>query len=152
MKVVPYSARYHDDFVRFNTDWILDNFGFLEEEDMETFRSIDARLQSGAAIFIAVNDREQALACCMTRPVENGRWEICKLGSNKLLPHKGAGSAVFSACLAYAESHGASELFLLSNRRLKPALHIYEKYGFHEIVLDNYEYERGDIAFLKEVA
>ena len=30
---------------------------------------------------------------------------------------------------------------------MKPAIHIYEKYGFQEIKLDRYDYVRGDIAF-----
>ena len=46
-------------------------------------------------------------------------------------------------------NHGAKRLFLLSNSKLKPAIHIYNKYGFKEIKLDNYEYERGNIAFEK---
>ncbi len=33
--------------------------------------------------------------------------------------------------------------------KLAPALHIYEKFGIQEIKLDDYEYERGDIAFEK---
>lgn len=41
----------------------------------------------------------------------------------------------------------AKRLFILSNSKLKPALHIYEKNGFNEIKLDDYEYVRGDIAF-----
>lgn len=36
---------------------------------------------------------------------------------------------------------------MLSNSGLKTALHIYYKHGFKEIKLDDYEYERGDIAF-----
>lgn len=48
---------------------------------------------------------------------------------------------------AWALDHGAKRLFILSNSKLKPALHIYRKYGFKEIKLDNYEYVRGDIAF-----
>lgn len=47
----------------------------------------------------------------------------------------------------WALSHDAKKLFILSNSSLKPALHIYEKYGFHEIKLNDYEYVRGDIAF-----
>lgn len=43
--------------------------------------------------------------------------------------------------------HDAKRLFILSNRKLKPAIHIYEKYGFREIRLDDYEYVRGNIAF-----
>lgn len=72
---------------------------------------------------------------------------LCKLGSNKNLPHKGAGSAIFEASMKWALEHGAERIFILSNSKLKPALHIYEKYGFREIKLDDYEYVRGDIAF-----
>ena len=32
-------------------------------------------------------------------------------------------------------------------QQIEAALHIYEKYGFKEIKLENYEYIRGDIAF-----
>lgn len=39
------------------------------------------------------------------------------------------------------------KLFMLSNSRSQAALHIYHKYGFKEIKLKDYEYERGDIAF-----
>ena len=152
MKIIPYSSRYHKDFVAFNTDWILDNFGFLEQEDLDTFEHVDEELIQGAMIFLAVNDQDETLACCMTRPLQNGRWELCKLASNKHLPHKGAGSAVFQAAIDHAISNGATELFLLSNTKLKPALHIYRKFGFEEVKLENYEYERGNIAFMKKVA
>ena len=63
------------------------------------------------------------------------------------IPHKGAGSAVFEAAMNQALNHDAKKLFIISNRSLKSALHIYEKYGFHEVKLDDYEYIRGDIAF-----
>mgnify|MGYP002623561518 CR=1 FL=1 len=151
LKIVPFSERYRDPFIQFNKDWILDNFGFLEQEDLDTFEKIEDELKSGAMIFIAVDEQEEAVACCMTRPLSDGRWELCKFASNKNRSHKGAGCAVFEATINYAISHGAAELFLLSNSKLKTAMHIYQKYGFHEIKLDNYEYERGNIAFLRTV-
>lgn len=51
--------------------------------------------------------------------------------------------------MKWAEDHGAKRLFIISNSKLKAALHIYDKYGFREIKLDDYEYVRGDIAFEK---
>lgn len=48
---------------------------------------------------------------------------------------------------AWAASHDAKRLFILSNSKLRAAIHIYEKYGFKEIKLDDYEYACGDIAF-----
>lgn len=146
MEIIKYDSKYKKDFIQFNKDWIIDNFGFLENEDIETFEKIDEELTNGAMIYFAVAE-ETALACCMTKPMENGTWEICKLASNNSRPHKGCGSAVFEAAVKWAINHGAKRLFILSNSRLKAAIHIYKKFGFKEIKLDDYEYVRGDIAF-----
>lgn len=102
----------------------MDNFGYLEEEDLATFDHIEESLKNGAMIYFAV-ENGAALATCMAKQLgDDGTWELCKLCSNKHLPHKGAGSAVFEA-----------------------GIHIYEKYGFREVKLEDYEYVRGDIAF-----
>ena len=95
-------------------EWIVSNFGFLEEHDKETFEKIDEEIKAGAMIFFAVED-DVALATCMAMPMQGTTWELCKLGSNKNV-----------------------RLFILSNSKLKPALHIYEKYGFQEIELEMY--------------
>lgn len=146
MQVVTFKEKYRQPFIDFNTDWIVSNFGFLEDHDKETFEHIDNELNQGAMIFFAIED-EIPLACCMSKPMQDTTWEICKLGSNKNVPHKGAGSLVFEAAMEWALEHGAKRLFIISNSKLKPALHIYEKYGFQELPLDDYEYVRGDIAF-----
>lgn len=146
MKIIEYKKKFKQDFIELNKAWIIDNFKFLEKEDIHTFNKIDDNIASGAMIYFAVKDNI-VLATCMALPMENNTWEICKLAANKNYKHKGAGSAVFEATMKYAVKNGAKRLFLISNSKLKPALHIYEKYGFKEIKLDNYEYLRGDIAF-----
>ena len=146
MEIIEYRPEYKQDFIAFNSAWIIDNFGFLEDEDRETFAKIEEELERGAMIYFAVEDGI-ALATCMAKPMDGRSWEICKLGSNKNKPHRGCGSAVFGAAVQWAIDHGAERLFIISNSKLKPAIHIYEKYGFREIKLDDYEYVRGDIAF-----
>lgn len=150
MDVIKYNEKYKQDFIKFNTDWIVENFGFLEKEDRELFENIEEYLKNDSMIFFAV-ENDIALATCMSVPLEDGTWEICKLASNKEHTHTGCGSAVFEAAVQYAIAHGAKKLFLLSNSKLKPALHIYEKYGFKEIKLNDYKYIRGDIAFEKVI-
>ncbi|MDE6758971.1 MAG: helix-turn-helix domain-containing GNAT family N-acetyltransferase [Clostridia bacterium] len=145
-KVIPFEERYRQDFIDFNTDWITTYFEKVEKHDIEEFENIDKDLENGAMIFVAVRDGI-ALATCMAKPLDDSTWEICKLASNKNLPHKGAGNAVFEASANWALNNGAKRLFILSNSKLKPALHIYKKFGFKEIKLDNYGYERGNIAF-----
>lgn len=148
MEILEYDSKYKDSFIQFNTDWIVDNFGCLEKEDVETFAKIEEDLTNGAMIYFAV-ENDVPLATCMAKPMNGETWEICKLGSNKYREHKGSGSAVFEAAMKWATDHGAKRLFILSNRKLKPAIHIYKKFGFKEIKLDDYEYVRGDIAFEK---
>lgn len=145
MKIIPFAEKYRQDFIDINTDWIVSNFGALEEHDVESFQSIDEQLQTGAMIFFAV-ENDTVLATCMAAPQEGTTWEICKLGANRDVPHKGAGSAVFEASMKWAFSHGAERLFIITNTKLKIALHIYEKYGFKEIKLEDYGYSRGNIA------
>ena len=52
MDIIEYDAGYKEAFIRFNTDWITDNFGFLEKEDLETFGNIENELAGGAMIFL----------------------------------------------------------------------------------------------------
>lgn len=146
MEIVKYEEKYHKYFIEFNTDWIVDNFNVLEKEDIDTFNNLKDNLQNGAMVYFTIEE-DVVLATCMTIPMGNDTWEICKLASNKHVEHKGAGSEVFKATMKYAIDNGAKKIFLISNRKLKPALHIYEKFGFEEIKLADYEYCRGDIAY-----
>lgn len=52
MKVIPFEEKYRQEFIDFNTDWIISNFGFLEEHDRETFAKIDEQMAAGAMIFL----------------------------------------------------------------------------------------------------
>lgn len=146
MEIIEYDEKYRQAFIEFNTEWIKEYFGALEEEDTYTFEHIDELLENGAMIYFAV-ENGVPLAACMAAPMEGDTWEVCKLGSNSAVPHKGAGSAVVRAVMEYTLSHGAKRLFIVTNTKLEAAIHIYKKFGFREIKLDDYGYARGDIAF-----
>ncbi|MDE6602072.1 MAG: GNAT family N-acetyltransferase [Lachnospiraceae bacterium] len=146
MELVEYDPKYRQSFIELNTAWIKENFGSLEEEDMKTFQEIEQEIAKGAMVFFAV-ENDTVLATCMTKPISDDTWEICKLATDERYQGKGAGSRIFERCMEYAFANNAGKLFILSNSTLKPALHIYQKYGFKEIKLDNYKYTRGDIAF-----
>lgn len=54
-----------------------------------------------------------------------------------------------ATCMAKPMDGRSWEICKLGSNKNRP--HIYEKYGFREIKLDDYEYVRGDIAFEKVV-
>ncbi len=146
MEFVQYAPKYRHSFIELNTAWIKNNFGSLEKEDIKTFEEIDREIAKGAMIFFAV-ENDTVLATCMTKPISEDTWEICKLATDIRYRGKGTGSRIFEKCMEYAVANNAKRLFILSSSTLKPALHIYQKYGFKEIKLDDYKYTRGDIAF-----
>lgn len=146
MKVVKYQEKYKRDFIDLNTAWV-EKFFVMEQEDRDILEHIDDLLGSGAMIFAAVEE-EHVLAVCMTVPTGGDVWEICKLAANEKYQGKGAGSAVFKACMDYAAERGAKKLTLISNHILKPALHIYEKFGFRRVELNRGgEYDRADVQY-----
>lgn len=152
MEIIEYTEKYKQDFIDLNIAWI-DRFFTPEQADYDILNHVDSLLDSGSMIYFAVEDG-RVLATCMTMPLGNDVWELCKLAANGQYTGTGAGSAVFKASMDYAVSRGAKKITLISNSRLKPALHIYQKFGFREVPLNKayWGYERADIEFEKIIA
>ena len=145
MKLIEYDKKYRKDFIELNTAW-LERFYMVEPVDRDTMERVDELVENGAMVYFTIED-EKVLATCMTMPLEHDVWEICKLAAVGQYTGTGAGSAVFQACMEYAIKKGAKKLSLISCRSLKPAIHIYKKFGFKEVPL-NKEYwgaEKADI-------
>lgn len=145
MEVMPYEPKYKADFFRLNMEW-LEGYGLLEQEDLTMMETMDGLIRQGAMAYIALED-EEVLAVCMIRPLGRNLWELCKLSAAKQHQGKGAGKAVFRACMDYAENHGAEKVILVSNHVLTKALRMYEKYGFRSVPLEPEHaiYETADI-------
>lgn len=143
MEIVSYRTEYRQAFIDLNLAW-LNKYFRVEPPDEEMLGGVEDAIAAGAAVYFAV-EGGIPVATCMARPLHNGVWEICKLATDEHFQGRGAGQAVIKACLEYAEAHGAKKFLIISNRILKPALHIYEKLGFREVPLKEKEYERADI-------
>lgn len=147
MEITEYQETYKKDFIELNTAWV-ERFFTMEQADLDILEHVEELHKKGAMTFFAV-EGDKVLATCMALPLGNHVWELCKLAAAGQYTGTGAGSAVFGAAMDYAIAHGAKKLTLISNSRLKPALHIYQKFGFREVPLDKdyWGYERADIQF-----
>lgn len=145
MNIIQYDEKYRKDFVDLNTAW-LERFYTVEPFDQDMMDKVNELVQNGAMVYFAIENRK-VIATCMTMPLSDSIWEICKLAATNQYTGTGAGSSVFKACMDYAIAHGAKKLSLISCRALKPAIHIYKKFGFKEVPL-NKEFwgaEKADI-------
>lgn len=135
MKIVPYAPKYKEAFIRLNTEW-LTRFYWVEDFDQYTMDHVEDLIRKGAMAYFALDDSGDVLATCMAMPLfnnDNSVWEICKLAARNQYTGTGAGSAVLQAAINYAKQCGAKKAVLISCKSLKPAIHLYRKFGFHEV-------------------
>ena len=55
------------------------------------------------------------------------------------------GNRMLEYVICKAKELSAQKIILYSNTKLKPALHLYRKYGFSEIPIGHSDYQRSDI-------
>lgn len=147
MEIVPYQTKYKQDFIELNLAWIEKYFK-VEPQDVEMLNNIEQIIAAGAMIYFAL-EADTVIATCMVMPKNNQVWEICKLAADENYQGRGAGSAVLEACMNYAKNRGAKKLLIVTNTILSAAMHLYEKVGFREVLIDEMEYERVDIQLEK---
>lgn len=152
MKIVSYQTKYREDFIRLNTEW-LRRFYWVEFFDQYTMDHVEELVEQGAMVYFALDGNDKVLATCMAMPLEENIWEICKLAARNQYTGTGAGSAVLQAAMRYAENHGAKKEVLISCRSLEPAIHLYKKFGFHEVPYrkEFWKSEKADIEMERDV-
>lgn len=143
MQIVEYEKKYRNEFIRLNTEW-LERFYWVESFDLYAMEHIDELISQGAMAYFAV-ENDDVLATCMTMPLGDGVWEICKLAAKDQYTGTGAGSSVLKSAMEYAIANNAKKLVLISCRSLKPAIHLYKKIGFKEVPYRK-EYWKSDKA------
>lgn len=145
MNIVEYDPKYREDFVRLNTEWLTKLY-YIEPYDQYAMDHVDELIEGGSIAYFAVEE-DKVLATCMTEPLGDDVWEICKLAAANGYTGTGAGSAVIRACMNYAIAHGAKKLCLITISGLKPAIHLYKKFGFVEIPYrkDIWHSEKADV-------
>ena len=132
-------------FDALNRAWLVSN-DLIEIHDEEQLTDPFGRvIFAGGQIFVATTGTRVVGTCAMI-PVGPDAFELAKLAVDPASQGQGIGHRLVDACLAYARERGARRVVLLSNSRLKAALHLYESYGFqHRPVPPDAPYVTTDI-------
>ncbi len=151
----PLTIRDHDDtlapiFHDINAAWIEGMFQ-MEAADREVLLHPRARIiDPGGAILYVEAAGLGVIGTCALRKQEEGVFELTKMGVREEARGLKAGEYLLAATLERAEQLGAETLYLLTNARCAPAIHLYEKLGFRhdaEIMARfGARYDRCDVA------
>jgi len=146
IKIVEYKPKYHQAYKQLNVEWISTYFK-MEEAD---YKALDHPkkyiLDNGGYIFIALDNRKPVGTCAlikMNNPVYD--YELAKMAVSTEVRGKGIGWLLGRSVIEKAESLGAKRIYLESNTMLIPAINLYRKLGFKEIIGLQSPYERCNI-------
>ncbi|MFD2569997.1 GNAT family N-acetyltransferase [Spirosoma soli] len=150
ISIIPYAPVYQPDFKRLNVEWISHYFT-VEPHDLEQLDHPEIHvLPNQGQIFFAkrqvADDSDRGIVGCVA-VVNMGAlgFELAKMAVSPSAQGQGIGRMLCEAAINYARQIGVKALWLESNRRLTPALTMYEKVGFREVPRLETPYARADI-------
>jgi len=119
-------------FRRLNEEWITRHFT-LEAKDEEVFADPQGSiLAKGGKIFFAIRGG-RPVGCCALIAIGPGEYEVAKMGVTESAQGAGIGRQMLERVVEEAKVAGAWRLYLETNRKLAPAIRLYESLGFQHI-------------------
>lgn len=151
MKIHENNPEHFKAFIALNQNWIEEYFE-LEPVDLELARDPSKVIREGGTIFTLCVEDEVVATCALFKSSAT-EYELARMATKKSVRGKGYGRQVLNRAIEKARSLGATKIFLVSNTRLHPALHLYESVGFKttHIGQDPF-YRRADIRMEMELA
>lgn len=135
-------------FRRLNEEWIIRYFA-LEPKDEEALADPQRTiLDRGGRIFLAVRQGE-AVGCCALLRTGPGEFELAKMAVTESFQGAGIGRRLLEKAIAEARALGVTRLHLETNRKMAPAVRLYESLGFRHIPAERIvpsDYARSDVS------
>ncbi len=136
-------------FQRINAAWISELFSLTDEDRRVLDDPVGQIIAPGGAVLIARTDDDARVGCIALLSYPGDVFELSKMGVTPEAQGHGIGNALIRAAVEHAAARGGRRLFLGTNSRLQPAIHLYERAGFRRITKDDLPvddyYARADI-------
>ena len=143
IEILEYKPEHQFWFEKFNREWIEKYFS-MEPLDFAMLQNPeDHIIKKGGTIFMAYY-QDQPAGTVALKFVSPGIYELTKMAVAENFQGKKIGNALAGAAVTRAKAQGAKKIILYSNTLLKPAIALYQKFGFQEIPVDG-PYHRTNI-------
>lgn len=146
VRIIPFATELREHFYRLNAEWLRKHF-YLEEIDHRVLSDPEREIldHGGAILFAQVG--EQIVGTCALLFSRPGVYELSKMAVSEQHQGLGIGRLLLQAAIAEFQLRRGETLFLESNRKLTPALKLYESLGFeHQAALKpDSHYQRSDV-------
>jgi ribosomal protein S18 acetylase RimI-like enzyme len=148
VEIIPFSPELKNHIKTLNLEWLTKYFRVEEKDELVLSNPQEEIIDKGGMIFYAKYN-DEIIGTVSLMKVDNKTFELSKMAVSHKAQRLGIGNKLLVHCMAVAEENSIEKLILYSNRILLPAIHLYEKFGFVEVVLEDGLYERADIKMEK---
>ena len=144
IEIIKFSDEYSKYFTALNMAW-LQKYFVAEPIDQEIlFNPKKYILNQGGFIFFAKVNKQIVGTFALIR-INETVYELAKMAVEESFQGKKIGNKMLEFCIEEGKRLKADKIILFSNKKLEPAIHLYEKFGFKEVPLGNSEYQRANI-------
>ena len=150
VEIINFSEEQKEAIKVLNYEWLEKYFTVEKNDIISLSNPKEEIIDKGGFIFYAkLNDEIIGTASLLKKSATV--FELGKMAvSQKAQGHK-IGTLLLEHCLTFAKQKQIKTLVLYSNTQLKSALHLYRKYGFSEVDVEEGLYERADIKMEKQL-
>ncbi|MCI5059040.1 MAG: bifunctional helix-turn-helix transcriptional regulator/GNAT family N-acetyltransferase [Flavobacteriales bacterium] len=145
VKIIDYSEEHAEVFKNLNYEW-LEEYFVVESEDKKVLTNPKGYILDRGGLILMAEYQNDIVGTVALIHEGNGVYEIAKMAVSTKCRGKQIGKKLMQAILEKASELKPKTVYLVSNRKLIPALNLYRKFGFKVTPLDpNTPYERCDI-------
>ena len=145
MQIISWQPEYAEEFKNMNLQW-LEEFFWVEPHDEEVLGNPEKHIIKPGGNILFVKEDNEILGCVALMKMDEGIFELTKMAVKPMYRGKKIGQQLMKHTLDFAKDKHWDKLIIYSNRKLENAIHLYRKYGFEEIPIEeNGPYSRGNI-------
>ena len=148
VEIIPFTPELKQHIKTLNLEWLTMYFKVEHIDEIVLSNPQGEIIEKGGFIFYAKYN-SQIIGTASLLKKDEFTFELSKMAITEKIQGLGIGKKLVEHCLAFAKENNIQKLILYSNRKLESAIHLYKKYGFVEIELENGIYERADIKMEK---
>lgn len=144
IEIISYQPKYAASFKELNEAWIT-QFFTMEDSDRKMLNDPEGYiLNKGGEIIIALMNGNPVGTCALI-PMKENVFELAKMAVSPEAQGKRIGWKIGLSTIEKAKELGAKRVYLETNSVLKPAIALYHKLGFKEVVGIDSPYNRCNV-------
>lgn len=143
-EIVEFSEGNEEPIKVLNFEWLQKHFRVESNDMLQLSNPKSEIIDKGGKIFYLKTGNSFIGTTSLLKIIDT-TFELGKMAITEKFQGSGVGSVLLKYCLHQAKLMKIEKLILYSNTKLKPAIHLYQKFGFTEVAMEPGHYERANI-------